>query len=33
MKALDEDLKEVDDNPAYVDIEGSTFNVIKEITD
>ena len=33
MRNLDDDLKEVDDNPEYVDIEDTAFNVIKEITD
>jgi vacuolar-type H+-ATPase subunit E/Vma4 len=33
MKALEEDLKEVDDDPQYTDIEDKAYNVIEEITD
>ena len=30
---MEEDLKEVEDNPEYVDIEKKAYNVIQEITD
>ena len=33
LKAMEEDLKEVEDNPEYEDIEKNVYNVLEEITD